>query len=187
MCTAQNSGRKPGHNPGLSRRALLAALPAATVASALPQAAGAASDAAKIDLPAPGPRDTCPVCGMFVAKYPDWVATLLWDDGQAVHFDGAKDFFKYLADLAKYAPGKTVEQIAGMGVTEYYGVTLIEARAARYVIGSDVYGPMGHELVPLASDVDAADFLKDHAGKRELGFDDVTGALLTGLDKGSFE
>lgn len=27
-----------------------------------------------LQLPAPGPRDTCPVCGMFVSLYPDWVA-----------------------------------------------------------------------------------------------------------------
>jgi hypothetical protein len=60
---------------------------------------------APVKLPAPGPRDTCPVCGMFVAPYPYWVATVLWRDGTAVHFDGAKDFFKYLLDLKKYEPG----------------------------------------------------------------------------------
>ena len=34
-------------------------------------------------LPAPGPKDTCPVCGMFVSLYPDWVATVLYKDGHA--------------------------------------------------------------------------------------------------------
>ncbi|MER2603690.1 MAG: nitrous oxide reductase accessory protein NosL, partial [Candidatus Competibacter phosphatis] len=49
-----------------------------------------------LQLPAPGPQDTCPVCGMFVSLYPDWVATLVYKDGHAHHFDGAKDLFKYL-------------------------------------------------------------------------------------------
>jgi len=169
-----------------SRRALLASLPAAAlIVGLVPRSARA--DAPPVDLPAPGPRDACPVCGMFPAKYPDWVATVLWDDGEAVHFDGAKDFFKYLADLGKYAPGRSRDQIAGMGVTEYYGLARVDAEAALYVIGSDVYGPMGHELVPLATEPDAADYMRDHAGKRLVRFDEVDGVLLTGLDKGTFE
>lgn len=168
------------------RRDILAALPAAALMAGLPTGPAHAS-AAKIDLPAPGPRDVCPVCGMFVAKYREWVATVLWDDGEAVHFDGAKDFFKFLRNLEKYAPGRNSDQIAGMGVTEYYGLSLIDAKEARYVIGSDVYGPMGHELVPLASEVDSADFLKDHKGKSEIAFGDVEMGMLTNLDAGKFE
>ncbi|HHH40277.1 MAG TPA: nitrous oxide reductase accessory protein NosL, partial [Sedimenticola sp.] len=61
--------------------------------------------AQELALPKPGPRDTCPVCGMFVAKYPEWVATVLYRDGHAHHFDGAKDLFKYLHDMPRWAPG----------------------------------------------------------------------------------
>ena len=174
--------------PRRDRRRVLAGLLGTVAAAGLGIAPRTAqADAAPLDLPPPGPRDACPVCGMIVAKYPDWVATLVWDDGAAVHFDGAKDFFKYLADLEKYAPGRRADQIAGMGVTEYYGVGLVDARAALYVIGSDVYGPMGHELVPLATAADAADFLRDHAGKRQVAFAEVDPALLAGLDTGTFE
>lgn len=175
---------RPTPNP--TRRALLAGLPAAALLVGLvPRNSRAQAPA--VELPAPGPRDACPVCGMFPAKYPDWVATILWDDGDAVHFDGAKDFFKYLAELDKYAPGRTRDQIAGMGVTEYYGLALIDARAALYALGSDVYGPMGHELVPLATEPDAEDYMRDHAGKRLVSFDAVTPEMLAGLDKGQFE
>ncbi len=140
-----------------------------------------------LQLPAPGPRDTCPVCGMFVSLYPDWVATVHYQDGHAHHFDGAKDLFKYLLNLSKYAPGHTRDQIAAIGVTEYYGVTRIDARHAWYVIGSDTLGPMGHELVPLASEAEAREFLKDHHGRRVLRFDEVTPTLLEQLDRGVFE
>jgi len=137
--------------------------------------------------PSPGPKDTCPVCGMFVSLYPDWIATVLYQDGHAHYFDGAKDLFKYLLNLPKYAPGHSKEDIAAIGVTEYYGVTRIEAHAAWYVLGSDTLGPMGHELVPLATQAEATDFLKDHHGKRIVRFDEVTPALLEQLDHGKLE
>ncbi len=140
-----------------------------------------------IRLPEPGPRDTCPVCGMFVAKYPEWVGTVLYKDGHAHHFDGAKDLFKYLLDLPKWAPDHRLEDIISIGVTEYYGLTLIDARQAFYVTGSDVLGPMGHELIPLASRADAEEFSRDHGGRAVLLFDQVTPGLLMMLDEGRFE
>ncbi len=132
--------------------------------------------------PKPGPKDLCAVCGMLVAKYPNWVATVVWKDGHAHHFDGAKDMFKFLLDLPRYAPGHKREDIAGIFVTDFYGLEKIDAKKAFFIIGSDVLGPMGHELVPLATREDAADFMKDHKGKRSLGFGEVTRELAAGLD-----
>ncbi len=169
-----------------SRRATLALLLGSAAAAALPPGAVRA-EAAPIDLPPPGPRDTCPVCGMFVAKYPDWIATVVFADGTAAHFDGAKDFFKYLADVGKYAPGRSRDQITAMGVTDYYAVSRITAADALYAVGSDVLGPMGHELVPLTNEADAAEFMRDHAGKRLLTFAEVAPELLSALDQGKFE
>lgn len=140
-----------------------------------------------LDLPKPGPRDTCPVCGMFVAKYPDWVATVLYKNGHAHHFDGAKDLFKYLQDLPKWAPGHELKNIVSIGVTEYYSVSLIDAHKAYYVIGSDVLGPMGHELIPLETLEDAKEFLKDHQGVRIVRFDEVDALLPEKLDEGVFK
>ncbi|HAO31476.1 MAG TPA: nitrous oxide reductase accessory protein NosL [Candidatus Competibacteraceae bacterium] len=124
---------------------------------------------------------------MFVSLYPDWVATVLDQDGHAHHFDGAKDLFKYLLNRAKYAPGYRQAAIAAIGVTAYYSVVRIDARAAWYVIGSDVLGPMGHELVPLATEAESVDFQRDHKGQRILRFDDVTPAVLDQLDHGLLE
>ncbi len=182
MCNSCHPQRR-----GLTRRnVILCALPAALAASGmLPRLAHAG--AATVKVPAPKPEDTCPVCGMFVAKYPYWIATVLFEDGHADHFDGAKDFFKYLLDMKKYARGRTREQIAVMGVTGYYDTRRINAKEAVYVIGSDVLGPMGHELVPLADDAEAKEFLGDHKGRRSLRFGEVTMALLDGLDQGTFE
>lgn len=140
-----------------------------------------------VQLPPPGPQDTCPVCGMFVAKYPSWVSSVQYRNGHLHHFDGAKDLYKYLLDLPRWAPGHQAENIVTVGVTEYYGLGLIDAYQAWYVIGSDVLGPMGHELIPLESEEDAMAFLKDHGGVRILRHGDVTQELLEGLDRGRFE
>ncbi len=140
-----------------------------------------------ISTPEPGLKDTCPVCGMFVAKYPEWIATVLYKDGHAHHFDGAKDLFKYLLELEKWAPGHNADDMAGIGVTEYYGLGRIRAEDAWYVIGSDVLGPMGHELVPLETQADAKEFLHDHSGTKMVRFDEVALPLLEKLDEGDFD
>ena len=89
-----------------SRRDLFAALAGFACLEAGGPDAEADDRAPTVDLPKPGERDLCPVCGMFVAKYPLWVATLKWKDGALAHFDGAKDLFKYLGDLPRWAPGR---------------------------------------------------------------------------------
>ena len=143
----------------------------------------ASQDSADAIAPPPGARDTCPVCGMFVAMSPEWAATVLWKNGKIHHFDGAKDLFKYLLKLDKYAPGYSIEDVETVAVTGYYDLKRIHARDAFYVIGSDVHGPMGHELVPLATRADADEFMRDHKGERILRFDEITWDLLIELDK----
>jgi nitrous oxide reductase accessory protein NosL len=139
-----------------------------------------------ITVPIPNAKDTCPVCGMFVAKYPEWVATVLYKNNDIHHFDGAKDLFKYLLDMPQWASGHKKENISKIVVTEYYGVTKIDANKAFYVIGSDVLGPMGHELVPLLTEADAKEFKQDHKGKKIVKFDEINKELLIKLDKGKF-
>ena len=170
----------------LGRRAFVLGLAAAPILAASPFSTASAG-AARLDLPAPRPTDVCPVCGMFVAKYPQWIATVLYQDGAAGHFDGPKDLFKYLLDMKKYARGRTREQIARMGVTNYYDGARIDAGSATYVLGSDVLGPMGHELVPHTDETEAKEFLRDHKGRRILRFAEVTPAVLDALDQGRFE
>jgi copper chaperone NosL len=129
--------------------------------------------------------DRCPVCGMFVYKYPKWVACIVFQSGEAYFYDGAKDMFKHVFDTAKYTPGKTTENIKSIYVTDYYEVELIDAKTAYYVIGSDVLGPMGHELLPLKDREAAQEFLEDHRGKAILRYQDVTPAVIESLDRRS--
>jgi nitrous oxide reductase accessory protein NosL len=119
---------------------------------------------------------------MFVAKYPDWVAEIIFKDGTYAVFDGAKDMFKYYFSLGKYNPSKKPSDIDSIYVTDYYGLTLVDGYKAFYVEGSDVYGPMGKELIPLEKEEAAKEFMKDHKGKLILKFSDVTLERVSRLD-----
>jgi len=139
----------------------------------------AAGQVAAADPPRPGPGDRCPVCGMFVARHPDWVAAIAFDDGAPVFFDGPKDMFRFLHDPVRYGAREELAEEIGEGevsiwVTDYYSTRMIDATTALYVRGSDVVGPMGAELVPVSSEADASSFVADHGGERVLAFADVT-------------
>lgn len=119
---------------------------------------------------------------MFIAKYPDWVVTVIFKDSSALFFDGAKDFFTYYHNMQKYTPSRMQPSIAAITVNDYYTLKPVDARQSFFVIGSDVYGPMGKELVPFGKAADAQAFLKDHKGKKVLRFSDVTPAILKSME-----
>lgn len=126
----------------------------------------------------PSPKDKCPVCGMFVAKYPDWVAEIIFKDSSYAFFDGTKDMFKYYFNLEKYNPSKKQSDIDSIYLKDYYNLNFIDGYRAYFIIGSDVYGPMGNELIPVETESKAKGFMKDHSGKKILRFDEInTGDL----------
>ena len=129
-----------------------------------------------------GAKDKCPVCGMFVAKYPDFAAQIQFRDGATLHFDGTKDMFKYYLNLSRYAPGRKAADVSAVLVSNYYDLAMVDGLKAYYVLGSDVYGPMGRELIPFAKETEARDFLNDHKGKSILRFQQVTPAVLKSLE-----
>jgi nitrous oxide reductase accessory protein NosL len=126
----------------------------------------------------------CSVCGMFVAKYPNWLATIHYDDpSQTRFFDGPKDMMVFYFNPEQYG-GPSRETIKDIFVKDYYSLNQLPAKDAFYVIGSDIYGPMGHELIPFASRDAADSFLKDHHGKEVLPFDKITPELIESLREG---
>jgi len=159
--------------PGMSRFLLI---PCCCFASLL-VAASKPSGAPKALVPKGG----CAVCGMYVANFPDWAAVVTFKDGAQAWFDGPKDLFTYLFDLKQFAPKRQATDIVTIQVKDYYNLKHIDGRKAFFVLGSDVMGPMGKELVPFANEASARDFLKDHRGQRILTFQEITAAVLAGL------
>ena len=115
----------------------------------------------------------CPICGMFVAKYPHWVAVI---EGEHTHyFDGVKDMMKFIFQNPK-ALNQTIK------VTNYFTFGSLDAKNAWYVIGSNVYGPMGNELIPFASKTEAESFKERHYGTKILKFEEINKTIINGLD-----
>ncbi len=121
----------------------------------------------------------CPVCGMFVAKYPKWAA-VIEVESKKYYFDGVKDMMKFYIFDVDFPYDRS--KIINIEVTDFYTLKAIDAKQAFYVIGSDVYGPMGNELIPFLTKDAALNFMTDHRGEKIIKFDNITPKLVMGLD-----
>ena len=124
----------------------------------------------------------CPVCGMFVAKYDQWLAQLLIGDQKPLVFDGVKDMMAYYFNAELYGGSADLSN-AEIWVRNYYTLEYIDGRKALYVVGSDVLGPMGDELIPFSTSKEAENFKKDHQGTAILSFDEITSAQVMEMKK----
>ncbi len=135
--------------------------------------------------------EKCPVCGMFVYKYPRWAAQIFYKkDGKIHHFsfDGVKDMMKFYFnpdDYGDYDIKKFRKSITKIIVTDYYTQKGIDATKAYYVFWSNVLGPMGNELIPFKTLKEAESFKKDHFGKFIKRFDELNDDLVWSLDSKS--
>lgn len=123
----------------------------------------------------------CPVCGMFVSKYPKWAAKIV-TKGHTHYFDGVKDLMKFYFAPSKFGSSHTTEEFEEIRVTDYYTQNEIDGKKAFYVAHSNVFGPMGNELIPFENEKDANVFLKEHNGKAVLRFNEITEAKVYELD-----
>ena len=126
------------------------------------------------------PKDAkCPVCGMFVYKYPKWSSKMVIG-GKSLYFDGVKDMMKYyIFDGDFIYDRKKIEKIV---VSDYYTLLPIIAKDAYYVYNSNMYGPMGRELIPFDNLDSAQRFKKDHGGEKILKFNEITDKIVMALD-----
>ena len=126
-------------------------------------------------------HERCIVCGMMVAKYPEWIAQIALADGKVLMFDGVKDMLVFYFFPEEYGGGG---EIVEMAVKEYYSQEWLDASGAFYVVGSDVYGPMGEEFIPCATREAAESFLRDHHGEQILPLEEITPELVQSMRKG---
>jgi copper chaperone NosL len=119
-----------------------------------------------------GGSSRCANCGMSVEANSPWRAGLTLD-GQARIYDSPKCMFSQLRTTATRA--------TEVWVSEYYSHAARPASSMSYVLGSDVLGPMGADVVPIEDRSRAERFLADHHGNRILAFDEVTREIAEGL------
>lgn len=191
------------HRSALSNT--LAILTAAVISMLFPLVSSAAGfvtlpDGTKLDL-----TQKCPVCGMVIGgkegqgvtvSYKDGrvvgfggVAAAVFKDGHVEGFEGARCLFIYNSVPEKY--NVNVSDIAHQYVTDFVSKKMIELPKAFLVLGSNVKGPMGYDLIPFAKRDEAAKFASENDGKWIVQLHEVTKAAQeeagkTGaLEKGS--
>lgn len=129
-----------------------------------------------------GPGEKCPVCGMFVAKYEQWLTQIVDGNNKPLVFDGVKDMMAYYFNSDRYGGGTDLSK-AEIWVRNYYTLDYIDGRSALYVVGSDVLGPMGDELIPFSTRKEAENFKSDHHGSAVLSFDQITSSQIMEMKK----
>lgn len=148
-------------------------------------------------------EDTCEVCGMVIPKHPGPSAEIFYADRQPnghanpARFDSTWEAFQF--DFARQEEGWTREAFY---VTDYSGVdyqvfeeggdrlisTHPEASAfapaedVTFVVGSEVKGAMGEDLVGFTAQSDAESF-RDEYGGDLAGLDDVTPTTISQLGR----
>ncbi len=89
---------------------------------------------------------------------------------------------KYYLNMKKYEKGRDPSDIEAIHVTDYYSLSFVDGQAAFYVLGSDVYGPMGKEFIPFGKEAEARQFMNDHQGKAILKFIEITREMIEKMD-----
>jgi hypothetical protein len=117
----------------------------------------------------------CAFCGMRIPSDSHWAAGAVGQAGQPLAFDAPGCLFRYRASSAGAG-------LRGGWVTEYYGSagTHTPIDAVEFMVGSDVVGPMGPDLIPV--DPSRADgFRRDHHPRATYRADDITATVLSSL------
>jgi copper chaperone NosL len=125
----------------------------------------------------PSEEARCVVCGMFPARYPRHRCQILTKEGKTLHFCSTRCLMDYRANPSQYVEGP--ESTAATWVTVYPDGGYDYGPGLYYVVGSKVWGPMGHEALPFRKKVDALDLTKKEGGK-VVRFNEITPAMLTG-------
>ena len=120
----------------------------------------------------PGAR--CAKCGMPVDDHPRWVAGAVTAAGAGERFCCPRCLFAWRGS----ARGTGSHDL---WVTEYYSQKQTPVADVLFVMGSDVTGPMGKSLVPVAGPGAAERFREDHHGTRLLRVEEITPELLREL------
>jgi nitrous oxide reductase accessory protein NosL len=129
-----------------------------------------------------GAQDRCPICGMTPAKRPTFAGAIELKDGRTFYTCGPGCLLRSHLHPEAFL-GVDASAVKRVVAQDYLNGKPIDAAQAVWVAGSDVVGPMGPAMVPLASAEDEAAFRARHGGKatfrlREL--DDAKWESLTG-------
>jgi copper chaperone NosL len=123
-----------------------------------------------------GPKDRCPVCGMFPFKRPEHAAALVLDDGRTFYFCANRCLLRAWRETKRYL-NVHADAIERMVVLDFFSGTSLDAQTAMWVAGSDVIGPMGPSLATLRTSEDVVRFQARHGGATVFQMKQIDDAL----------
>lgn len=119
--------------------------------------------------------ERCRTCGMKIDRSSSWRAEVVAQDGSVRSFDTPR-----CALRAWITPAGAAGPPKALRVQEYYDRAFRDATELRFVVGSDVVGPMGPDFVPVDSG-HVEKFLRDHAGSRQIRLAEIDANVLRDL------
>lgn len=114
----------------------------------------------------------CKHCGMRIDPTSAWRAELIGEDGKVTAFDTPR------CALTSWRTGTTPAKT--IRVQEYYDRQTRDGSELRFVIGGDVVGPMGPDLVPV-DPARSSKFIQDHGADRALKLEEITPQVLASI------
>ena len=127
------------------------------------------------------PQDvSCGKCGMYPAKYPRWQSQIIFKDGSMTPFDGCKCMFSFMSAMDKYDNAHSMDDVAAVLVKDFNTGKWINGVDAHFVVGSNMMGPMGKELIPFADQAAAMAFHNEQGGNM-MSYAEITPEVLNSL------
>lgn len=117
-------------------------------------------------------QQRCDLCGMRIDSRSGWRAGGRSASGEELRFDTPKCMFRQHHERGG---------VRDAWVIEYYSQERRPARDLFFVVGSDLEGPMGRDLVPVEGRENAERLMREHHGERVLAFAEVTEAIVDDL------
>lgn len=119
-----------------------------------------------------GGTGRCALCGMRVTRGAAFSSGAVEASGNEVLFDSVKCMFRWLGQHT---------DARDPWVTEHLSRAERPARDVVYVMGTDIEGPMGADLVPVDTREHAEQIRTGHHGTQILAFAEVTSSVLDEL------
>ncbi len=117
----------------------------------------------------------CGHCGMRIDPTSAWRTELVAADASTIVFDTP------WCALMSWRGGKTAA--TSIRLQDYYDRQLRNGEELRFMLGGDVIGPMGPDLVPV-DPTRATKFIQDHNADRALRLDEITPEILAAVKNG---
>jgi len=145
------------------------------------QSSGTGSAQVTMSQPMDIPKDvSCGKCGMYPANYPRWQSQIIFKDGSMTPFDGCKCMFNYMSSMEQYDKVHSKGDINTVLVKDFNTGKWMNAADAHFVVGSNMMGPMGKELIPFADKAAAMKFYHEQGGDMMM-YAEITPEVLKSL------